>query len=285
MAKGMEEIITSRQNRQVVRLMKLTDRKNRDAERAFRFDGIKLFCEAVRNGVEIETVFVRASSSSRLTERAQAIGGCGEAFSSVPCVVLEDSLFDRVSEEKSPDGVICVAKYIDKLHKIITINNKGEKTDGFLPPREEHLILLESVRDPANIGAVIRSAAALGADRMILSADCADLYNAKTVRASMGTLFRMRIDRTDDLAGYISILRASGRRVFAAALDACAVRLGSFAPLPGDCAVIGNEGHGLTADALDACTRTVYIPMREGVESLNAAVAASLFLWELAKRN
>ena len=73
--------------------------------------------------------------------------------------------------------------------------------------------------------------------------------------------------------------------MFAAALDACAVRLGSFAPLPGDCAVIGNEGHGLSGTALGACSRTVYIPMREGVESLNAAVAASLFLWELAKRD
>ena len=281
----MEEIITSRQNKQVVRLAKLADKKNRDAEGVFRFDGIKLFCEAVRNGLEVETVFVKASSVPRLAERAEEVGGCAAAFSSVPRVVLEDSLFDRVSEEKSPDGIICVAKYIDKLHKIITINNKGKNPDGFLPSPEEHLILLESVRDPANIGAVIRSAAALGADRMVLSADCADLYNSKTVRASMGTLFRMRIDRTDDLPEYIRALKESGRRVFAAALDDRAVRLGSFVPLPGDCAVIGNEGHGLTAGALDACTRTVYIPMREGVESLNAAVAASLFLWELAKRN
>ena len=279
----MEEIITSRQNRQVVRLVKLTDRKYRDAEQAFRFDGIKLLCEALANGVRIETVFLRASSADRLAERAETLGGYRAALEALPRVILEDTLFDRVSEEKSPDGVICVAKYIDKIRKIITINNIGEKSGQDFPGATERLCLLESVRDPSNIGAVIRSAAALGADRMVLSADCADLYNPKTVRASMGTLFRMRIDRTDDLPGYIRLLCKTGRRVFAAALDAEAVKLGSFTPEPGDCAVIGNEGHGLSPQVLNACSQTVYIPMREGVESLNAAVAASLFLWELGR--
>ena len=145
-------------------------------------------------------------------------------------------------------------------------------------------MLLESVRDPSNLGAIIRSAAALGLDRLILSADCADIYSAKTVRASMGTLFSQRIDRTDALPAYIACLRQSGRRVFAAALDESAQQLGSFDVLPGDCAVIGNEGHGLSQDTIKACGQTVYIPMTDRAESLNAAVASALLMWEFGKQ-
>ena len=135
-------------------------------------------------------------------------------------MILSDDLFDKISEEKSPEGIICCAKYIDKFQKNITIYNSAD----FFQMKNEQIVLLESVRDPANIGAIIRSAAAIGVDRLILSADCADIYNAKTVRASMGTLFSQHIDRVDDLTVAIAALRADGRRVYAAALDERATR-------------------------------------------------------------
>ena len=105
----------------------------------------------------------------------------------------------------------------------------------------------------------------------------------RAVRASMGTLFDQRIDRVSDLPAVISQLRENGRRVFAAALDASAARLGEFAPATGDCVVIGNEGHGLSAKTIDACTGCVMIPMSDRAESLNAAVAASVLMWEFAR--
>jgi TrmH family RNA methyltransferase len=120
-------------------------------------------------------------------------------------------------------------------------------------------------------------------DRLVLSADCADIYNAKTVRASMGTLFSQRIDRVDDLTVAIAALRADGRRVFAAALDERATRLDELDVRAGDCAVIGNEGHGLSAETLAACTSAVYIPMTARAESLNAAVAAAVLMWEFCR--
>ena len=143
-------------------------------------------------------------------------------------------------------------------------------------------MLLEAVRDPSNVGAIIRSAAALGVDRLIVSADCADIYHPRAVRASMGTLFNQRIDRTEDLAGAIEALVRGGRHVYAAALDSSAYRLGGFAVEPGDCVVIGNEGHGLSKQVLDACDRRVYIPMSDRAESLNASVAAAILMWEFA---
>ena len=273
------EIIRSRQNRTVVETAKLTDRKARDASGCFRFDGIKLFEEAIKKGVEIKTVLLRESSGARIRE--EMIMRCGEdvfsRFSRV--LVLSDEVFDKISEEKSPEGVICVAKYIDKFQKIATIYNSEKK----FPFAGERLVLIEAVRDPSNIGAIIRSAAALGVDRLILSADCADIYHPRAVRASMGTLFDQQIDRVKDLSAVICALRKEGRRVFAAALRDDAAVLGEFPLVSGDCVVIGNEGHGLSQEVMDACDGCVIIPMTSRAESLNAAVAASIFMWEFAK--
>lgn len=273
------EIIYSRQNRTVVEVCKLSDRKARDAGKLFRFDGIKLFEEAVKKGVEIQTVLLRASSADKI--EAEMTRRCGEGvLERFPRVLmLSDEVFEKISEEKSPEGVICVAKYIDKFQKFATIYNSG----NFLPSKEECLVLVEAVRDPSNVGAIIRSAAALGVDRLIMSADCADIYHPKAVRASMGTLFDQKINRVQDMAKTVQDLRADGRRVFAAALKEDAKVLGSFSIGKGDCVVIGNEGHGLSEETINACDGCVIIPMTERAESLNAAVAASILMWEFSK--
>ncbi len=271
-----QEVIRSRQNRTVVELCKLTDRKAREAARAFRFDGLKLFLEAIQNGIELSLIVLRESRAEAVMAIAAERFGKSVFEGSARVILLSDDLFDKISEEKSPDGVICVAKYIDKFQKNITIYNSAD----FSAMKNEQIVLLESVRDPANIGAVIRSAAALGVDRLILSADCADIYNPRAVRASMGTLFNQRIDRVADLTEAVKGLRASGRRVYAAALCEGARKLGSFEVQAGDCVVIGNEGHGLSEDMIRACDGAVMIPMTDRAESFNAAVAASLLMWE-----
>ena len=273
------EIIRSRQNKNVVELCKLTDRKAREAAKMFRFDGIKLLEEAIKNNLEIHAVFLASSAQERvLTGLGLRFGDTFESKIEKCCVVSDD-IFEKISEEKSPEGVITIAKYIDKLQKNATIYNSA----NFSQMKNEHVVLLESVRDPSNVGAIIRSAAAIGIDRLILSADCADIYHPRAVRASMGTLFNQRIDRVTDLAATIEGLRESGRRVFAAALDERALLLGDFEILAGDAVVIGNEGHGLSNEVLSACSNSVIIPMSQRAESFNAAVAASILMWEFAK--
>jgi TrmH family RNA methyltransferase len=146
------------------------------------------------------------------------------------------------------------------------------------------ICLLEAIRDPGNLGTVIRTAAAMGIGAMILSADCADLYHPRTVRAAMGALFTQRIIRVGRgmLPEVIGGLRDAGRRVFATALHQDALRLGEVALRQGDCVVIGNEGHGLTEETVAACDACMIIPMQEGSESLNAATAAAICMWELS---
>ncbi len=275
-----QEVIRSRQNRGVVELCKLSDRKSREEAREFRLDGIKLLAEALEKGVTVKAVFLRESTARALAETVGARVGSDWHTRVERVLILSDEVFARISEEKSPEGVISIAKYIDKFQKIVTIYNSAD----FSAMAGERIVLLESVRDPSNIGAIIRSAAAMGVDRLILSRDCADIYHPRAVRASMGALFSQRMDRVEELPAVIAGLRASGRRVFAAALDENALVLGKFALREGDCVVIGNEGHGLSAAVLEASTANVMIPMSGRTESLNAAVAASLLMWEFCKQ-
>ncbi len=272
------EVIVSRQNRRVVELCKLEDRKARQAQKRFRFDGIKLFCEAVERDVPLDCIFLKKGSAERVEARFSELTGRAPASVQCPAYLLDDELFDKISQENAPEGVICVAEYIDRFHKMYII----KKEDAFELP-EGPSLLLESVRDPLNVGAIIRSAAALGIRHLVLSEDCADLYHPKTLRAAMGPLFSMPITRVNDLTALVEKITSGGRRVFAAALDDTAVRLGEVSFRKGDCVVIGNEGHGLSETLIKACTRSIYIPMQAGTESLNAGVAAALLMWELCK--
>lgn len=279
-----EAPITSRQNRRIVGLCKLADRGERERTGLFRFDGVKLLCEAIRREVTLEAVFVCAGGAERVENRMRELYGLTPQALKCPTFAVEDSLFDRISEENAPEGVICVAKALDKCHKMYTINK-----EGFPDIPDAPAILLESVRDPVNVGAIIRTAAALGMGCVILSRDCADIYHPRTLRAAMGTLFSMPLVRVDDLTGAVAALRRAGRPVYAAALDENAARLGEI-PLAQTgkgtpCAVIGNEGHGLSPAVIKACDRTVYIPMQGDTESLNASVAAALIMWELGRTN
>ncbi len=268
------ETITSRQNAWITETAKLNDRKYRVRSGSFRFDGIKLTAEAVRASVPLTGVLLRASDAERVMERLRREGAADFA-PEVRVAAVADRVFDSLSEEKAPEGILCVAKQMPERH---------DRWDGgAAASADERVVLLESVRDPSNLGAIIRSAAAFGVDRLVLSDDCADIYSAKTVRAAMGTLFSQRITRTERLTGYVGALRRAGRRVFAAALDDRAERLGDFPLRAGDCVAIGNEGHGLSDDMIAACSQSLFIPMTPRAESLNAAVAASVLMWEMRR--
>ena len=267
------EIITSSQNKYVSLARALSDRKQRQKSSLYRFDGVKLTCEAIVKGVMTEFLLISEGAYDFVKSKAIELYSVDIDTLGCKIAVVSDGIFEKISEELSPEGIICVARYDIERHRDISCSEinveEGEK-----------VLVLESVRDPGNVGAIMRTAAAFSVDRVILGRDCADIYNSKTLRASMGSVFSMKIDRVDSVPDAIMRLREQGRRVFAAALDAGATRLGETEFMRGDCVVIGNEGHGLSDKAIAACDAKVYIPMAAGIESLNAAVAASVLMWE-----
>ena len=265
------EVIFSRQNGLVKLICSLDRKKAREESGLFRFDGLKLCLEAISKGITPEYICVK---ESRYNEMRARIDSSFELF------VVSDDLFMKMSDEKAPEGVITVAKAPLSIHKHIFAQGDGSFCD--LPKKSEKIFILESIRDPGNLGTIIRTAASLGIDRVVMTSDCADIYNSKTIRGAMGALFMQRTDiiKDGDTQRYISALRKDGRRVFAAALRDDAEKIGEIELLSSDVFVIGNEGHGISNETIEACNGSVIIPMREGCESLNAAMAAGILMWE-----
>ncbi len=271
-----QDKITSRQNRLVIETGKLCDRKERNARKQFRFDGLKLFLEAVEKGICVERVFLAESRAEHLIAEVKKHSS-SEELSGAVVHILSDDVFAKVSEEHSPEGILAVASFP-------TFHATGATARKMLlqvAEKQQSVLLLESVRDPGNVGAILRSAAAFGIGCVAVSADCADIYNSKTIRGAMGALFRMKIAVFSDITEAVALLRENGHRVYAAALDREAMKLSSSALHRGDCVVIGNEGHGLSREVIASCDQSLYIPMEAGSESLNAAIAASVILWSL----
>ena len=267
------QFVSSRQNPLVKFVCGLADKKKRAEYGLFRFDGIKLLGEALSSDVKIKNVIFRQSEGEdvpSIIKGALATGRIDEEN----VVAVSESVFEKLSEEKSPEGIITVAYKQDYLHCL---------WGGEMPSRDSRILIAESLRDPGNLGTVLRSCYALGIDTLVISDDCADIYNPKTLRAAMGAAFKLPTVSVSYLPSYIKLLRDGGRRVFATALKENSEDIGTLCLKAGDCFVIGNEGHGLTDAAIDACTAPVIIPMREGAESLNASAAAAICIWETVR--
>ncbi len=260
---GMEvPYIASRQNAKVVSAAKLADKKYRESTGKFLCEGVKLTLEANLWG-KLSEVYIRESSADSLSETVGKV-----TCSGADVYVLSDSAFDKITTEKAPQGIISVVQ-------ADLVSNDSTEDCGVI-------LFLDSIRDPGNLGTILRSACALGGVRVALHS-CADLYNPKTVRAAMGAVFKTDITPVKDGVSYIRKCRSAGRRVLAAALTDESLKLGAYETDGRDVIVIGNEGHGISPEIMAECSASLLVPMEEGTESLNASVAASVILWEYAR--
>ena len=275
--KFSEEVITSRNNPKVKWAASLASKKGRDCERAFIAEGEKLSYEAFDSSLPVTHVFICESKKEKLLEKISKYNGI-DLYKNTEVILLSDGAFEKISTENAPQGIITVIKYLDFFRDIDIIYK-----EEFFLGADERAIILSSVRDPGNLGSVIRSAAAFGVDHVILTSDCADLYNPKTVRSAMGSIFRVKVTRVADMKECISHLREIGRRVFSAELSDGAKPISSIGLSTYDLVIIGNEGHGVDPMLSAASTGSVYIPISKKTESLNAAVAAAVFMWEQGK--
>ena len=240
------EVIRSRQNEQVKHIIALGgDGKTRQLFGEYVCAGEKLLEEAVASGAEICCVLA------------------AEERPGLPCRVVTPELLQAVSPLKNSAGPVFSVKM------------------RALPPAERlrRVIVLENVQDPGNVGTVLRTADALGIDAVALCGACADPYNPKTVRASMGAIFRQPVIRAEvaELERLLGELPLYGAALAADARDIREL------PKSGLAVAIGNEGRGLSEELLKKCAGQVVIPMRPCAESLNAGVAAAVVMWEMVR--
>ena len=245
------ETLTSRKNPLISRLRALgTDRAYRRSCGEFLCDGEKLLREALLWNAEITAVL-----------------WSGEPAADVPCEKqyrVDPALLDYVSPLKSAASVL--------------FSVKMRQWDAETPGR---VLVLETIQDPGNLGTILRTANALAIGTVLLTGECADVYNPKCIRAGMGAVFRQRVLEMErrEMKAYLD---ANGLRLYGAALSDRAADLRAV-DLHGAAVAIGSEGQGLSEELLALCDGELIIPMEPSCESLNAAVAAAIILWEMRK--
>lgn len=249
----MAEYITGRSNPLMTHIRKLvSSRAYRREQGEYVGDGVKLLEEAVKWNVPLSAVVYTKGTALPPVDDA------------VRMVEVPEDLMRSISPMETPQGALFVARM-------------GSSTLPEVLPGRRYLAM-EGVQDPGNVGTILRTADAYEADGVILLEGCADLYNAKTVRSTMGALFRVNA-WSATLSEMSEVLKRSALPLLGAALREDTVDARE-ADLRHAVILIGSEGRGLSEAALDACDKTIRIPMSERCESLNAAIAAATLLWE-----
>lgn len=255
-------MITSTSNPQIKRLLQLQKKsKARNEEKVFVVEGLRMFSEVPKNCVEkvyiSETLYNRKKHELHLHD--------------FPLEILSDSVFGYVSDTKTPQGILCVVK------------QKKYELDDLLKVKNPHFVVLDNLQDPGNLGTIVRTAEAAGVDAVFMSKDCVDIYNPKTIRSTMGSIYRMPFIYIEDVSALLNMFKEYGIKSYAAHLDG----VNDYDEedyTSGAAILIGNEGNGLRDEVTEKADILVRIPMLGHVESLNAAIAASVLMFEVFRQ-
>jgi TrmH family RNA methyltransferase len=257
------ERISSKENSLIKLAARLRDSaKTRREEDSFFCEGARL-CADTAGCARLRMFFFTEEAAEKYPEQTALLLQKADKAYTVPRDIAA-----KLSDAQTPQGVFCIFKKLDNL----SLSDKMDAADI--------LVALENIQDPANLGAVIRTAHALGVSALLLSG-CCDRYSPKVQRAAMGSLWRAPIYETEDLPAFIQKARGAGVRFYAAVLSEAAIPITHVSFTPPVSVVIGNEGSGVSKASQAACDGCVTIPMARGAQSLNAAAAASIFMWEM----
>lgn len=189
----------------------------------------------------------------------------------IPVEILSDSVFAHVSDTKTPQGVLCV------------LRQKSYDLAQIIQTEKPLLLLLDGLQDPGNLGTILRTGEAAGVTGMILSKDCVDIYNPKVIRSTMGSVYRMPFIYVEDLAKTAIWIKGKGIHIYAAHLQGKNA-YDKEGYQNGTAFLIGNEGNGLRKEVAEQADVKIQIPMQGQVESLNAAAAATILMYEAMRQ-
>lgn len=290
-------MITSISNQKVKDLIRLREKsRTREEEKIFLVEGPRMAEEIPAEW--IDCLYISESYEKKHGEQTAAYTNAG-----IRIEMLSDDVFARVSDTKTPQGVLAAVhmqeySFADILgvkkaaaHTHVQRSFMQDPFDGHFAAKDSSagrarlplVLVLDNLQDPGNMGTVFRSAEAAGASGILMSKDCVDVYNPKVIRSTMGAIFRLPFFRTDNLPAAVKELKAGGLRVYAAHLEGRRTYDGE--DYRRGCAfLIGNEGNGLRPEVAECADCRIRIPMEGCTESLNAAVAASILLFEAARQ-
>lgn len=252
--------ITSKDNKIIKTVSKLqTVGRSRKVSGLFVVEGLRLCKDAHLNGFEFEFIVVSDSGYEKHAEDInEIINSAKNAY------IIPDDLFLKLSDTVTPQGIIGVIRYKSSFE----FNGKGK------------FIALENIQNPSNLGAIARSAEAFSVNGIIVSQDSCDVYSPKALRASMGALLRIPVYTVQNVTEF---LKQYNIKTYACVVDKNATDIGSVEFKEPCAALIGNEGNGLSDYAKANADKCITIPMSGRAESLNAAAAATVVIWEMTK--
>lgn len=257
-------MITSASNQQMKHVIQLNKKaKTRYEQRVFVVEGMKMCMEAPKQ--DIVAMYV-SETFLQTPEHVQRIKDYSYE-------VVADNVFKTISDTQTPQGILALVKMPEySLEDLL-----GERG------KQPHLLILESIQDPGNLGTMIRTGEGAGVTGILMNKTTVDVFHPKTIRATMGSLFRVPFYVTDSLKETLEELKKKGISLYAAHLkgEQSYDRPDYRKP----CGfLIGNEGNGLTEETAESADAYIRIPMEGKVESLNAAIAATLLMYEVNRQ-
>jgi RNA methyltransferase, TrmH family len=258
-------IISSAGNEQVKNLGLLQKKaKIRDEQGIFVVEGLKMFEEARELGLLLKTYVSESFYQEKVLENPHF-------FADMDYQIITDSVFNNISETKTPQGILG------------TVKQAKYSLEHMLGAPDACLLLLEDIRDPGNLGTMVRTAEGAGITGVIFNNSTVDIYNPKVIRATMGSIYRVPFYQTTNFIETLNEIKNQGIVIYAAHLSGIPYDTeGSFKKR---CAfLIGNEANGLSEQASKAADTMIKIPMAGKVESLNAAIAAAILMFEAARQ-
>lgn len=255
------QFIQSRQNKAIKEAISIKDKKNRKKLQRFLIEGYRFIYEAISSEALIEKVFFSTNTDIQCRQKLME-----KLPAQVSFYEVEPELFSQIAETETPQGVLGIVRISERvLGEIYKPNFRG--------------LLLDSIQDPGNAGTMIRTAHALGFNAVLTTEGTVDIYNGKVLRATMGSIFYIPVLESIKTQDFFRFCEANSIRVISSRIEDAKpcynVDLsGSF------CLVIGNEGNGISQCFTRQSTEFVSIPMVGCAESLNAAVAASILMYE-----
>ncbi len=255
-------MLTSLNNARIKRVVELSGKAGaRNREDVFIVEGVKMFREAPSD--RIEECYVTAEFLEKCD--------CRDKLCECTYEIVSEEVFRKISDTRTPQGILCVVK---QYHY---------KMEDLLRKENPLLVIVEELQDPGNLGTILRTGEGAGIDGIIMSKKTVDIYNPKTIRSTMGSIYRVPFLYTESLAQVILQLKEKKIHTYAAHLQG--KEYYDIQELKEGCAfLIGNEGNGLKKETADLAEKYIKIPMSGQLESLNAAVAAAILMYEAASK-
>lgn len=254
-------VITSKDNDTIKHIKKLKEKKYREEYNEFIVEGIKMIEEAIQENAKIKSIII--CDDCKVTNSIPS--DLMYEIAKLNCIYVAEKIFSSITEVMNPQGILAIIE-------------KPSNQENEIDYKQENFLILDNIQDPGNMGTILRTADSLNMNQIIVSKGSADIYNPKVVRSTMGAIFRIKVIEVENLSKVIKEMKKHKINVYAT--DLKTDKSIYDVDYKKSAIVIGNEANGVSSAVLNEATEKIKIPMIGKTESLNAAVATSVILYE-----